>query len=425
MRSLLKWIDRGKSPLTVERNLMAATTIQWCDHSINPIRATLKTTGAVGHYCEKIASGCANCYASNLQKRFQMPSFGSGQKREDVEIWLDETKLEEVRKRKKPTRYFWCDMTDLFADFVPDEMIDKCFDAMWYTPQHTHLLLTKRPERMLEYIRERSSRRSFGWTDIDRRPLKPGDVIHMDDMRMRNQCGYVGDTEDLDWVCDHPKHKLKGEENSCHCHECPIAYAVIDREGLSQIGVEDDYEYEEDGLATDSEWMKLYGRPREALPGNVWFGFSASDQATFEKNIRAFRPMRWVTPHITLFCSLEPLLGPIDFRMKYWEENEDEKNWSPLNDYDFNGGKMKVPYLNWVIVGGESGPNARPCDPKWISQIVEQCEPASVSCFVKQLGSNVADHSGHRMSYGDRKGGDPSEWIESLRVRQFPQVTPG
>ncbi|WP_397570624.1 DUF5131 family protein [Schlesneria sp. T3-172] len=405
---------------------MGKTTIEWADHSLNPIRARHTATGAVGHYCEKIASGCANCYASNLQRRFQMPSFGSGQKRDDVEIWLDETKLDEVRKRKKPTRYFWCDMSDLFGDFVPDEMIDKCFDAMWHSPQHTHLVLTKRPGRLLKYVRERSARLAFGWTDVDRRPFKQGDVIHMDDIRMRNQCGYVGDTEDLEWVCNHPANEMRGEEESCHCHECPIAESIIDRAGLAKIGVEDDYEFDDDGLATDSQWMELYRRPLNALPGNVWFGFSASDQATFETNMREFRPMRWVTPHITLFCSLEPLLGSIDFRMKYWGENETERNWSPLEPHSFNGGEMKVPYLNWVIVGGESGPNARSCDYAWIESIINQCRVANVPVFHKQIGSKPICTSVYgqvaEMAPVDKKGGDPSEWPEALRVRQFPEV---
>jgi len=131
---------------------MAATSIQWCDHSINPIRARHKKTGAVGHYCEKIATGCTNCYASTLQRRFNMPAFGSGQHRDDVEVFLDEAKLLEVRKRKKPTSYFWCDMTDLFGDWVSAYWITQCLATMWDTPGHTHLLLTKRPDLMSDIL---------------------------------------------------------------------------------------------------------------------------------------------------------------------------------------------------------------------------------------------------------------------------------
>ena len=138
------WAERFQ----IKESDMAETKIQWCDHSINPIRARDRRTGAVGHYCEKVAAGCTNCYASTLQRRFKMPPFGSGQRRDDVELFLDESKLDEVRRRKKPTRYFWEDMSDLFGDWVEQDWINKCFAAMDATPQHTHILLTKRPERI-------------------------------------------------------------------------------------------------------------------------------------------------------------------------------------------------------------------------------------------------------------------------------------
>lgn len=131
---------------------MGKTSIEWTNFSINPIRARHKITGAVGHYCEKISQGCANCYASNLQKRFQMPAFNEQRGDDNIEVFLDESKLQEVLRRKKPTRFFWCDMTDIFGAWVTDEMLDKCFAVMALTPQHTHQILTKRPERMLDYL---------------------------------------------------------------------------------------------------------------------------------------------------------------------------------------------------------------------------------------------------------------------------------
>lgn len=129
---------------------MGATSIEWTDFSINPIRARDKATGAVGHFCEKISAGCKNCYASRLQTRFNMHEFVASN-RDKVECFLDESKLKEVLRRKKPTRYFWCDMTDMFGDWVPDEWIDKCFATMALTPRHTHQVLTKRAERMKAY----------------------------------------------------------------------------------------------------------------------------------------------------------------------------------------------------------------------------------------------------------------------------------
>lgn len=91
--------------------------------------------------------------------------------------------------------------------------------------------------------------------------------------------------------------------------------------------------------------------------------------------------------------------------------------------------------VTWVVVGGESGPRARPCNVEWVRAIVQQCSEAAVSCFVKQLGSDPTGDgacSASRAGHGtettdvyvihDRQGGDPGEWPEDLRVREFPKV---
>jgi hypothetical protein len=81
--------------------------------------------------------------------------------------------------------------------------------------------------------------------------------------------------------------------------------------------------------------------------------------------------------------------------------------------------------VDWVIVGGESGPRARPCDMAWIASIVEQCRAAAVPCFVKQLGASRVDMPGCLPICRDPKGGDPNEWPEGLRVRDLPEVRHG
>src|SRR3990167_5349220 len=82
------------------------------------------------------------------------------------------------------------------------------------------------------------------------------------------------------------------------------------------------------------------------------------------------------------------------------------------------------PRIDWLIVGGESGPHARPCNLAWIRSAVAQCRAAGVPVFVKQLGGadgpdSVTVVSG--MRYRDRAGADPSEGPEDLRVREWPR----
>lgn len=164
---------------------------------------------------------------------------------------------------------------------------------------------------------------------------------------------------------------------------------------------------------------------------NVWLGVSVEDRATLHR-IDTLRKV----PAVIRFLSLEPLL-------------ED------LGTLDLTG-------INWVIVGGESGPSARPCDVAWIRSAVEQCRAASVPIFVKQVGAKPFERQDafgddargwgdmdlteamtqprppqmegwtrirtetacfwqRRIHLKDRKGGDPDEWPEDLRIREFPR----
>lgn len=161
------------------------------------------------------------------------------------------------------------------------------------------------------------------------------------------------------------------------------------------------------------------GRPVEREPygtgwplPNVWLGVSCEDQRAADERI----PELLATPAAVRFVSAEPLLGPIDLR-----------KWTLAEHGRRHIGAL--PGLSWVIIGGESGPNARPCDVAWIRSIVDQCRESDVACFVKQLGSNAYADDWHGDLFvptrpirtNDRKGGDPSEWPVDLRVREFPR----
>jgi protein gp37 len=141
--------------------------------------------------------------------------------------------------------------------------------------------------------------------------------------------------------------------------------------------------------------------PRWPLPlQKVWLGVSCEDQKTADERV----PLLLQTPAAVRFLSCEPLLSGLDL----------SKHLSPKQKL-VNG----APF--WVIVGGESGPGARPCDLGWIRSIRDQCAMAGVACFIKQLG---ADPRGGRirLKLKDRKGGDMSEWPEDVRLRQMPEV---
>jgi protein gp37 len=75
--------------------------------------------------------------------------------------------------------------------------------------------------------------------------------------------------------------------------------------------------------------------------------------------------------------------------------------------------------IDWVIVGGESGPGARRMNPKWVREIQERCRHAGVAFFFKQAGEALAQEWGCK----DKKGGVLDEIPEEFRVQEFPITT--
>lgn len=310
--------------------------IEWTDATWNPV---------VG--CSPVSEGCRNCYAAKEAIRLggnPNPKIGAlyagtsemrgtGSKRRAVftgKVNMVPERLDQPLRWRKPRRVFVNSMSDLFHESVPFEFIDRVFAVMALATQHTFQILTKRPERMAEYL----NGDAFGrWCEIARTLDAPHST--------RN--------------ADYP------------------------------------------------------------LP-NVWLGTSVEDQAAADERI----PHLLRTPAAVRFLSCEPLIGPVDLNkgLNLGILFQDGTRW---------GGSK--PILDWIIVGGESGPGARPCELSWIRSLVEQCQGAGVPVFVKQLGARPMtdrwDFTGREpgsipVALRDRKGGDPAEWPEDLRVREYP-----
>lgn len=122
--------------------MSANSKIEWTDATWSPV------TG-----CTKISEGCQNCYVERIAKRFWDHPFS--------EVRCHPERLSEPEKWKSPKRIFVCSMSDLFHKDVPLDFIGDVFDEMISHPRHTYVLLTKRPARMLEFIRW------YGMTEAD------------------------------------------------------------------------------------------------------------------------------------------------------------------------------------------------------------------------------------------------------------------
>lgn len=348
------------------------TSIEWtatvhADGTVTPGKTWNPVTG-----CTKVSAGCKNCYAETIADRFwatqypQVPAelvrsggtvyaniSGPTRPRTFTDVMTHEDRLLEPLRWKKPARVFVNSMSDLFHEDVPDAFIDQVFAVMALCPDLTFQVLTKRPERMRDYLSAQ-----------DRQARVAGEACDM---------------------------------------------VLIDGAPPRELSI---------------QWP---------LP-NVWLGVSCENQEQADKRI----PLLVETSAAVRFVSCEPMLGPIDLEPYLLRPFRAAPNVTP-----------DVPRIDWVIVGGESGPQARSCDVAWIRSIVRQCKAAGVPAFVKQLGSHVIDRNDAgfegdpgdnwtaetryedltpqgwqgdpvRIRLRDRKGGDPFEWPEDLRVRQWP-----
>lgn len=143
---------------------------------------------------------------------------------------------------------------------------------------------------------------------------------------------------------------------------------------------------------------------------NVWLGVSAERQQEADERI----PHLLNTPAAVRFVSCEPLLGPINLSLGEWV------GWA-LGRFD----DPPTPRVDWVIVGGESGPGARPMHPSWARSLRDQCSGAGVAFFFKQHGefAEALDHRPipqERMSWvaDDGRHIDVSRWRDVERDDQ-------
>lgn len=146
---------------------------------------------------------------------------------------------------------------------------------------------------------------------------------------------------------------------------------------------------------------------------NMHLGVSVENQAAADERI----PWLLKTPAAKRFLSVEPLLEQITLTMLHHAgiTNIDCLNGRHGLAYPLQGHGEKI---DQIIVGGESGPGARPFHLEWARSLQHQCKDSGTAFFLKQVGSNPFLR-GEPLKLKDRKGGDISEWPEELRIREI------
>lgn len=296
------------------------TNIEWTEATWNPI------TG-----CSVKSPGCTNCYAMKLAgTRLQHhPSrVGLTVDSKAGSVWTGEVRfneqwLDQPLRWKRPRMIFVCAHGDLFHESVPDKWIDRVFAVMALAPQHTFQVLTKRSDRMREYL-------------------------------TKHDTSTVGDsiTNAAFWL----NNRVRGYRGSGGSAVWPLPNVWLG------VSVEDQARADEripDLLATPAavRWLSC-----EPLLGPVdlqcaWHGENALDGECWGE-------CNW--------CRRGPDFPPLH---NCQAGLQSEAHWSKGRDG-----------VDWIVAGGESGPGARPMHPDWARSLRDQCEEAGVPFFFKQWG---------------------------------------
>lgn len=399
--------------------------IAWCDETWNPIRG-----------CSRVSPGCENCYAETVAARFcdpGMPYHGLATRKrlvvvDGVEVvrhgarWTGKVRvisehLADPLRWKRPRLVFTNSMSDMFHESLGDNDIAAMFGIMAACPDHIFQILTKRSARMRKWFETWES------GGVASSPVRAALAAQA-------------------WLKDYAP-KLAARVNGCIAGEI-------------------------------APWP---------LP-NVHLGVSAENQAMADTRVpdlmRCSAAVRWV--------SYEPGLGPVDFkpwllgsktihlgldiegalRNKSFDGfTKDGKSLSrreaedglfemhgrgikmmPMGDCDSFSDQTGCPghpkpRIDWIVIGGESGDQARPFDIQWARDVISQCRASGVAAFMKQAGAearwngmtngpigeqawpqgtSIADNmdGSFRVHLKHDKGGDMAELPPDLRVRMTP-----
>ena len=370
------------------------STIEWTNATWNPI------TG-----CTKVSPGCDNCYAETFAERWRgTPGhhFENG-----FDLTLRPERLGQPLRWRRPRRVFVNSMSDLFHDDVPDEFIARVWQVMSVTPQHTYQILTKRHARMRSWVTRwysgeiaepydvrpvsgypgysvttrgevfgKRSDTTAGLTQEEGRqghcrvtmhregsprsgerelvhrlvltsfvrPPRPGEqACHRNgdptDNRLSNL--YWG-TQSDNWR-DRRSH---GNGRSYHKLSTKDAAEIRRRyeAGESAYRIAQDYPVSDTqirNIVSGEQWRETPVSAPPPAPARVvldhcWLGVSAENQQWASIRI----PALIETPAAVRWVSAEPLLGPVNI-------------------------PNLIGALDWLVVGGESGPGARPMHPDW------------------------------------------------------------
>jgi protein gp37 len=155
-------------------------------------------------------------------------------------------------------------------------------------------------------------------------------------------------------------------------------------------------------------WFKDWGHEEWAEWPHLWLGVTAENQQRADERI----PILLQIPAAVRLVSVEPMLGEVDLdqylgKKRLW--NTDQIAYA---EFACQYPNCEIPALDWVIVGGETGPGARPMQSDWARSLREQCKAAKVPFFFKKHGDWWCKEFSKRPQWRENRQLDGHEWNE-------------
>lgn len=310
-----------------------STTIEWTQRPGTKGETWNPTTG-----CNKVSQGCKNCYAEVMHKRLRAMHQPKYQRHFSDGVVTHADTLTIPLGWKKPRTVFVNSMSDLFHADVPFAFIDQVFAIMALTPQHTYQILTKRPERMAEYLNTRD-------TDVYFHTFLPKEYllarVGEDWETFIYEANYKHGNLPNVWVGTSVENQATANERIPHLLRTPAAVRFLSCEPLL-------------GPVNLGQWLQRCPYTKHVdgrSHGLKWMGDDPYTECVWCGEVRS-APSGMVV-----------------------------------------GTKRTINDIHWVITGGESGPKARPVHPDWARTLRDQCQAAGVPFFFKQWGEWAAGTS--------------------------------
>ena len=406
------------------------TQIEWTDATWNPV------TG-----CTKVSQGCKHCYAERVFPR----AYGKERKFTDVQCHPE--RLDQPLRWKKPRRIFVNSMSDLFHESVPDEFIDRIFAVMALAPRHSFQILTKRPHRMLDYLKPTTQLRCMvlgrAWEMLGRLPKYKHSGI-MERLFPLSNVHLGVSCEDQATADERIPLLLKTPAAVRFISAEPLLGSLDLSKWLGGSGVTE--EYRGSSLSVGDGWQADYRRRGSGVArdsegnaqGRKIHGSLSASQGDAQRDtpplLSAPTGMETLQRTDSIGTHGESqewgedakpsrqsraghLFGADHSRSEHssegFAERREEQQREPqrypsdddprtqerrgISEKDSGGFQRQrqnyfkdrtesATRLDWIICGGESGPHARPMHPEWARSLRDQCQAAGVPFFFKQWG---------------------------------------